>query len=555
MKKFILTLLLPAALIAAPAPSAHDNTVIVPSLKGLVFVSNPKDVKKTGLTTSGISVSEVPMLKEHAFARQLSAYLGRPLTFAGLNQITGKVSAFYKLQNHPLVDVVAPEQDVSTGVIQIVVTEFRVGEVRAKGNRWFSDSVVTAPITLQHGDTVDTLKLLGELDTANANPFRRVDLVYQPSLQPGYTDLVLNTQDRFPITAYSGFDNSGTAVTGRSRWNMGATWGNALWHDQQLSYQFSASDNFFTAANSAGASFLSNSLNWTMPVRASDSLSIFGSYQKSVPNVGVDFGFIGRSGQASVRYNHSLYRGKHFIQTLQFGYDFKTTNNNLAFGGTEVSRTSAEIDQFPVAYAANLSDRLGVSSFTTSLTFSPGGMTPNNHSNDFQPALGQSGIAGAMSRYTYWRTDFTRLTKLPKEAVYSFRLIGQISSANLLYTEKLSAGGPDLLRGYDPNSVYGDHGIVMSNELRTPALKPYPEHAVGETQFYTFWDYGVLGTTKAFAGDINSLTASSVGVGVRYNLRSNLTGHVDYGRALIQLPNANSGARNQFTDIALTMAY
>jgi hemolysin activation/secretion protein len=123
----------------------------------------------------------------------------------------------------------------------------------------------SAPISFHHGDTVDTRKLLNELDAANSNPFRRVDLVYQPSSQPGCTDLVLNTRDRFPVTAYTGFDNSGTAATGRSRWNMGATWGNALWHDQQLSYQFSASDNFFSRNGPVG--YLSNSLAWSMPVR------------------------------------------------------------------------------------------------------------------------------------------------------------------------------------------------------------------------------------------------------------------------------------------------
>ena len=117
------------------------------------------------------------------FKQELTAYLGHPLTFKGLNEITAKVSAFYKRANHPLVDVVAPEQDVSSGVIQIVVNEFRVGEVRVQGNRWFSDNIVSAPITLQHGDTIDTQLLLGEVDAANANPFRRVDLDL-PTVQP-----------------------------------------------------------------------------------------------------------------------------------------------------------------------------------------------------------------------------------------------------------------------------------------------------------------------------------------------------------------------------------
>ena len=222
MNKLILPLLLVSAL--AAAPTDHDNAVVVPSLKGLVFVAAAGDLQKSGLTTAGVSLKAVPMLNEPAFQQEVSSYIGHPLTFAQLNEITSQVATFYKAQNHPLVNVVAPEQDVSTGVIQILVQEYRVGEVRVEGNRWFSDKVIAAPIRLSHGDTIDTQKLLTELDSANANPFRRVDLVYQPDAQPGYTDLVLNTKDRFPVTAYSGFDNSGTYVTGRSRWNLGATW-------------------------------------------------------------------------------------------------------------------------------------------------------------------------------------------------------------------------------------------------------------------------------------------------------------------------------------------
>ena len=92
-------------------------------------------------------------------------------------------------------------------------------------------------------------------------------------------------------------------------------------------------------------------------------------------------------------------------------------------------------------------------------------------------------------------------------------------------------------------------------KLRTRAFKFLPEHNAGEAQFYAFWDYGHLMTAQAFPGVVNSLSASSVGTGFRYNLRSNVTTHVNYGRALIQLPETNAFGRNSFVDLAVTMAY
>ena len=135
--------------------------------------------------------------------------------------------------------------------------------------------------------------------------------------------------------------------------------------------------------------------------------------ETSMPNVGLDFGFHGRNAQASIRYSIGLHRNHSFVESLQFGYDFKTTKNNLTFGGTEVSKTNSEIHQF-LTYAANLTDRMRSSSFDTSLVYSPAGITPNT-SAAFQPTNGQSGIPGASAHYIYWRANFARLNKLPKK--------------------------------------------------------------------------------------------------------------------------------------------
>jgi hemolysin activation/secretion protein len=560
--KYLLTgalVLFPAMGQQAP-PRQNGTSEVVPVLKGLVFVSKNEDVQKNGVTAPGVNTSGVAMLGDD-FKEKMSAYLGHPLTFAGLDAITHEVIVYYRAQNHPLVDAVAPAQDVSSGVIQIVVTEFRVGQVRAEGNRWFSDEIVTAAVTLHHGDEIDSQKLINQLDAANTNPFRRVNLVYQPSAEQGYTDLVLQTQDRLPFRFYTGFDDSGTAATGRNRWDAGVTWGNALWRDQQLSYQVSTSTDFFggadrSAGQPSGATFLGQSLSWSMPIRGRDSISIFGLFDRSVPNVGQDFGLVAVSGQASIRYNLALRRTGSLIHTLALGYDFKTTNNNLQFGGTQVSRTNVEIDQFPLIYAANLTDKWGSTSLTTSITYSPGHITPNNTDSAFQPGSGQSGRLLASSRYAYWRSDATRLTKLPEGSIWSLRLIGQTSTSNLLYTEQLAGGGPDILRGYDPNSVLADRGVIVSNELRSPSFHIIPGETyswLGNWQALGFWDWAHLSAVSDSPGALNHLSASSAGMGLRFSWSSHISAKADWGYQLQHIP--GSGNRDQLLNFSLMTSY
>lgn len=545
---------------ADPSPSAdvqHSESMVVPELKGIIFLPNPQAVHANGVAVMGVSASSVPFLQRSGFKEQIDRYLGHPLTFGQLNEITRTVVVFYRRNNHPLVNVFVPEQDVQSGTIQIVVTEYRVGQVRAQGNKWFSDRLVTASVALSHGDTIDSNQLLGYLDSANANPFRHVNLVYQPGAQQGYTDLILQTQDRFPIRAYTGYDNSGTPVTGRGRWNFGVNWGNALWHDGQLSYQFTSSSNFWTGASSPeGASFVAHSLSWTLPISGLSSVSVFGSYARTVPNIGQDFGLVGRSGQASIRYNLSLPRTEKFTQVLQAGYDYKVTNNNLAFGGTSISRNNTEIDQFPVTYTGIRNDRWGSTSVSTSLVFSPGGITPDNTDAAFQPAPNQSGRMMARANYVYWRNDVNRLTKLPAGMGWSSRFIGQISNSSLLNTEQIAVGGLDLLRGYDPYSILGDQGIVLSNELRSPSFghsgrKEVRSMLLGETQLLTFWDYANLHNKNAVDTTLATINASSIGVGLRYRMRTFASVRFDYGWQLQQLP--TDVRRGQLANVSVSL--
>jgi hemolysin activation/secretion protein len=553
----------PSALPPPPtAPAApKGSTVILPDLKGVAFVAGPGPLPKTP-GAPGISVGGIAVLERPGFVDEIKPFLGKPLTFDQLNDITQRVIAFYRANDRPLVDVVVPEQDVSTGVVRILVTEFRVGAIKVEGNRWFTSDQVAAAFTLKPGDTIDANALLGELDVANANPFRHVDLVYQPGTQAGTTNLVLQTQDRLPLHVYAGYDNDGQRVLGRDRWTTGFTWGDAFWADQQLSYQLTTSDNFWHHRSAPpgepdGPSNLAHSLSWSAPLPWGDRLSIFGLYEEEVPKVGASFGLTGVNGQASLRYTRPLPRTQSFTQAVEIGYDFKTTNNNLDFGGTAVSQNATEIDQFPLGYSANLTDPYGSTSLTTTLYWSPGGITAGNTDAAFQPGTGQSGRADARAEYLYFRGELDRLTRLPLDASWAVRFIGQVTDRNLLDTEQVSVGGADLLRGYDPNTINGDQGVVLSNELRTPSFPLLPDAVrpagvSDDTQLLAFWDYAALSAKEEVEGSGVGAHASSVGLGLRYSLATNLTMKLDYGWQLQHLPGEPLG---QFGFLSVTVGY
>jgi len=75
----------------------------------------------------------------------------------------------------------------------------------------------------------------------NTNPFRTVDLKFEPGEKEGTTDLVMDVKDRLPFRAYTTFDNYGIDLTGKNRQSLGFNLGNMFSLDQQAGFQYTTS--------------------------------------------------------------------------------------------------------------------------------------------------------------------------------------------------------------------------------------------------------------------------------------------------------------------------
>ncbi|WP_408204974.1 POTRA domain-containing protein [Paraburkholderia sediminicola] len=122
----------PAAPVLPPEPADSSQDIAVATLRGLQFEA--ADSAAAPAARHAIVAIDLPLLAP-AFLQSFDADLGRPLTFDRLAQIRRAVVQRYRDAGQPLVDVYVPEQDVSDGVVRIVVATFRVGQVVARGNR------------------------------------------------------------------------------------------------------------------------------------------------------------------------------------------------------------------------------------------------------------------------------------------------------------------------------------------------------------------------------------------------------------------------------------
>jgi hemolysin activation/secretion protein len=499
-----------------------DNKILVRELKGLVFMSGTDQVKPGGLkNVHGVRAFSFGILRTPEFYGKVRSYFGEPVSLGVIKKLTKDVILYFRENDRPVVDVFVPEQDITTGVIQVVVLEGRLGEVRAEGHKWFAPGRFTGAIRLQSEEYISEEVLTEDLNWLNSNPFRQTTAAFTPGKTPGYTDLILKTKDKFPVRVFGGFEDSGNDLTGDERVLFGVNWGNVMGLDHQASYQFTSDLDF--------EKIVAHSGSYLVPLPWRHRWSIFGSYAETSADISnILFDLKGTSWQASTRYTAALPTIQTYHHELSGGFDFKQSNNNLEFGGSQVFNTVTEVNQFVLDYSSSLQDSLGVNSFNISGFFSPGGISSRN--NDL---LFQASRASSKAAYMYGKFAAERLTRLPYDFTWALKASAQLSTDNLLGSEQFGLGGYSSVRGYEEREANGDEGYFLSTEFRSPPLSINwlldREEKFDQLQLLAFFDYGATQNKFLLTGEDPHVQLASAGPGLRYAVGSYLTFRFDYG--------------------------
>lgn len=503
-----------------------DNEVLVAHLKGVFILSDPKQVKAQGVTsTRTIEPGKVAFAQRPDFEAAVQPWLGQPVTMKSLAELTRSIVAYYRDHDRPVVNVYVPQQSITKGFVQIVVVESHVEKVDATGARWFSNANLRDEVQLQAGDPISSNRIREDLGWINRNPFLQSDLLLAPGNTPGTTDVLLRTQDRFPVRFYAGYEDSGNQFTGDDRLLTGFNYGNLFGLGQQLSYQFTSGENV--------NKFYAHSGTYIIPLPWRHQLTFFGSYSATDANVGSGVNSGGVNWQVSGRYEVPLPGTAHFSQSVTAGFDFKRSNNSLAFGVLSLANTNTDIDQLVLSYQASATDDYGTTSASATGFWSPGDISAYNNDADF--VMQQ---AGARDNYLYGQFGLNRVTRLPWDFTWTVRGEVQQSSATLLPSEQLGLGGYATVRGYDEREANGDNGFLVSTEVATPPVSLtqfFGKNGLkDQLEFLGFVDYGGVSQHQSTPSTFNpNSNLLGVGPGLRYVISPYVSVRFDYGFQLI----------------------
>lgn len=506
-----------------------DEEYLVNQLLGVVLLPRPGDVRPDGWPgVEGIwhDFQDFP----RAVGLVLQSYIGKPVSLGSLDQMVKDVIVAYREGDRPVVDVLIPEQDITSGVVQLVVIESELARIRVEGVDADTEEYIRSQMRVKKGEVIRASDVLRDLSWINRSPYRKIDMVYAPGYEFGTTDVILKSYQTRANWFYTGYEDSGTDYLGQDRIIFGFNMGDVFGPNKSLSYQYTGDLDFeHVRANSL---VYTQALPWRhwMTVLAS-YVSIDSDLIPIAPGQNIDSN--GDNVQLSGRYGIPLDGTSNRQREMDFGFDWKSNGNDLEFidfanSNFQISNARVEIFQFSLGYQETIQHAKGVSQFDIRGVFSPGDF--NNQNSD---AVFNSSRAGSSSDYFYAIASFEHQHRLRDDWSARFKVQAQESNGNLQASEQLGAGGYDTVRGFDQRVARGDHGAWGTFELYTPEISLARigdwENETDSLRFLGFFDAANLGNEDLLPGEPSSYQIGSVGVGLRWNYSDWFKFRLDYG--------------------------
>ena len=473
----------------------------------------------------GVDVSEVSGLDAAALREQLTPFVDRPLSRKLIAEVQAAIAAAYREAGRPFVSVTLPPQEVSSGVLQLRVIVFKVAGIKVTGAA--AESYPPSRIRLVPGQEIDARKLETDLDWANRNPFRQVEAVFGPGKDLGMTDVNIQVTDRKPWQVYAGYANSGTLLTDRNRYYVGAS--GAPSADVFASYQLTGSGNFWIDDGLFNrpddAKYVSQAGRVLTPLGLRTSLEVVGDHVLTNERPNNLFRIKTQTSQASAIVRTALSDLlPPAVGDLLGGVELKHQLRTTIFDGTPVAEGSADVAQLVVGWNGRWSDNLGTNTLDVRFKSNPGGILTGNNS------LAWSAFTNG--RVTDVRTnlvtlEFGRVTPLPKSLSLKSEVSVLASSKPLPDTERIGLGGIHAVRGYVTEDGAVDQAVILRNSLYV-SMPSMPSWMPGTLAPFLLADVG-------WGRDLFSRrdsTLSSVGAGLDFAAGANFNSKLLAARAM-----------------------
>jgi hemolysin activation/secretion protein len=510
-----------AAVAQAPEPAPADA--------GPTFDVDAYDI--TGAT----------LLPQAAVEAAVYPHLGPARTPADIEAARAALQQAYASRGFNTVEVTVPEQTLdeiqAARVVQIAVTEVKVGEVRVTGARFSSpEAVRRGTPALAPGEVPNLQTAERQIAALNQTPDRQVAPLLTPGKVPGTVDVELAVTDERPIHGALELNNDHAAFTKDLRLNANIRHSN-LWgrgHTAFFGYTVAPErrDDVEVFQGSYLAPFAGTP--WTLQLSGYDSNSRLATLGGT--NV------LGLGYQFNVRGIYTFPSTATIAHRLSLGFDYNhaslftfSVNDDGELvpeplvpcpdnDPTCVEDFNADVDYYTLIADYSISRVTEAQTTSASVTLAANLRGSVSGDSEFLDSR-----FDARANWIKLNATFDHVRNLPRGFVGVIQGGAQIADQPLVSREQFAIGGLGSIRGYLQASALGDSGAYGNAELRSPLLFPRLAPWVDEWRLYAFGDAGYVRTLSPLPEQDADQGLYSLGLGTRFTIYGRLDGDLLVG--------------------------
>jgi hemolysin activation/secretion protein len=481
------------------------------------------------LLVSAVEIQGNTLLPENELSKMVSHLVGAEQTLDDLQRAASTVQQAYRKAGYGGVVAFVPEQDLAGGKVLIRIIEGKLARVKIANNHRLDNANIRRSLpNLKEGTTPRVASIDRDIQLANENPIKELQVKLAPGSNPGEIDAAIDVVEDKPLRFLVGLDNTGSKPTGNYRISVGLQHAN-LWnrdHIGTIQYQTSPTEPDLVHIYSLG---------YRLPIYGYSS-SVDAYYAHSSVDNGTtttpagSLQFTGTGDVAGLKLNRYLPRMGEYDHRFTLGIDWRDFDNECSVGtlgaaGCGSAGVSVAALPISIAYTGQVEGPNLTWGSTLSLAYNVGGSGQGTF---------ESARANARKHYTVLRLSAFTARTLAKGFGLQARVSAQYSPDALISGEQQGLGGSGNVRGYREREIAGDYGFFANLEGLGPDLGKKFQFSNTNLRPLVFLDYGrVTNHNSTPCHQTQSgCSASSVGIGARLGIGKWLSGRFDVGYAL-----------------------
>lgn len=447
-----------------------------------------------------------------------SRYENREISFQELQDLRQELTLLYINKGYINSGVIIPEQKVIDGIIVLNVVEGTLSSIDIEGNKYFNPKFFRERLKLAAGSPLNIYGLEQELQNLQQDSrIKSINAELGPGVMQGDAVLKLHIEDEKPLKISLNLSNNQSPSVGSYKGDLLVAYQNlfGMGHILEGSYSLSEGNDDY-------------SVRYMLPVTASDTtVAVF--YNKSHSTVIEEaFKLIDITSETTtfgLTCSYPLY--KSFNQELSLTLSGEVRRNETFLLGLPFSFTDEPDNVTYVSVVRFLQDwvkRSNTEVLSMRSNFSLG-------IDAFNATVSDSGVDG---KFILWKGQLLWLRQITEGGIQAvFHTDVQLTNDSLLSMERFPIGGIYSVRGYRKNQLVRDSGVVSSIELRIPIVKNSQQLTIA--QFAPFADFGWSWAARGATPKPKKI--SSIGAGIRWNIRENMHVSVYAGFPLREINN------------------